>query len=305
MSAGARLQLVVATMALAGCMPDDRGAYLCQHSPGTVPVRFAPEYLPAAQNIRDAAFAPDGERFYFTRVDDERFTIMEMRHQDGSWSEARVAPFSGKHDDFEPCISPDGLRFFFASRRPSPGKPDMTDDADIWTMDRQGEGWSAPRLVGSPVSTSCMEYAPSITRDGTLYFGRNDEAMTRGDIHSSSSRDGVFHEVEKLPPSVNLPASSFNAFVAPDESYLLFSVYVQENERWQSDLFISFREDDGAWTDARRLSDEINSTGNDHTPFVSRDGRYLFFASTREAPDSAADMNGLYWVDASFIDAMR
>jgi len=43
------------------------------------------------------------------------------------------------------------------------------------------------------------------------------------------------------------------------------------------------------------LNEEINTSDNEIAPFVTADGKYLFF--TRMAV--------IYWVNASFIEAMR
>ena len=48
---------------------------------------------------------------------------------------------------------------------------------------------------------------------------------------------------------INTDVREFCPFIAPDESYLIFSRTVPE-ERGRSDLFISFRTAEGMWTEA-------------------------------------------------------
>ena len=48
------------------------------------------------------------------------------------------------------------------------------------------------------------------------------------------------------------------------------------------DLYISWRTDAGGWTAPRNLGPAVNTSGTEFCPFVSRDGRFLFF--TRISP---------------------
>jgi len=277
--------------------------YLNQPPPGTKPVVFAQEFLPL--NSRDVAFTPDGKEFYFTQVKNDTFTILCSKYIGGKWTVPSIAPFSGIDNDFEPCISSNGKKFYFASMRPSKLKKEMKNDVDIWSMNRDESGWSKPKLVDATINTKCMEYYPSITKKGALYFGRNDSALTRGDIYSSKFIDNKYNRPEKLPEVVNFPGTSFNAFIASDESYLIFSTYLKNGLSWHSDLHISFRDSSGEWTDPQNMGEQINSTSNELSPWVSHDGKYLFFASKRLDSTGQNKKHNIFWVNAEVIENYR
>lgn len=64
----------------------------------------------------------------------------------------------------------------------------------------------------------------------------------------------------------------------------------------EDDLYVSFREDDGGWTEAINLGEKINSSQSENRPFITTDGKHLFFNS---------NVNGnrdVFWVD---VDAIR
>jgi hypothetical protein len=95
--------------------------------------------------------------------------------------------------------------------------------------------------------------------------------------------------------------------VAPDGSYRLFSSFYRSHGR--SDLFVSFRADDGSWMRPINLGARVNSPWKDEYPYVSPDGKYLFFNSNRPSslhdspiPDGPGNM---YWVDARVIEDLR
>ncbi len=295
------------------------GPYLGQQPPGAEAELFAPGLVCTGLYERDAAFTADGTEFYYTAILGTRATIVRVRQVDGVWGEPEVAPFSGAYSDYEPFISPDGSTFLFISHRPLEPGGEIQDNSDVWVMDRVGDEWSEPRNLGEPISSAAKEYFPAVTADGTLYFTRRAEDGEK--LMRSELVDGVYQEPEPLPREVNGQRAQFNGFVAPDESYLIFGTLTPESGG--TDYFISFRREDGSWTPAMNMGDTVNSPAGEWAPYVTRDGRYMFFHSTRgsipthsDPPLGYADLarmageprNGqgdIYWVDASFIEELR
>ena len=91
--------------------PELRGPYLGQEPPGLEPRLFAPGIVSTGLATRDVAMTPDGIELYFGVTLGGQSMIMVTRQVDGIWTEPVVAPFSGRHNDLEPAISPDGQRF--------------------------------------------------------------------------------------------------------------------------------------------------------------------------------------------------
>ena len=58
-----------------------------------------------------------------------------------------------------------------------------------------------------------------------------------------------------------------------------------------SDLCISFHLGNGQWTAAKSLGKEINSEGFDGSPFITENGKYLIFTSSRNSPNSNSFFN--------------
>ncbi len=341
----------VSALILAGCtmgacaqerpntvVSDSRsGPFLGETPPGHEATLFAPGFISSGLHDRDVAITPDGTEFYFSVFVEAQqrmtFAIMVSKLIKGIWTVPEVALFSGRYTDAEPCISVDGHQFIFTSNRPleAGGEPLVTD-VNLWFMNRTADGWDTPQPMGPEINTGAMEAFPSLTADGTLYFTRNDEAFTRSDIYRSRLIDGQFQEVEKLPEIINAAENPFNAFIAPDESYLIFSAYGTQGGFGASDYLISFRSEDDQWSPPLNLGAKINSVGKETSVYVTRDGEHLFFASdkgnfdpngffsrplgfgdTRMSYDdfvTVADSPGngrqdIYWIDASFLNELR
>ncbi len=226
--------------------------------------------------------------------------------------------------NFEPCISPDGKKFYFLSTRPDPAKNEKAGDQDIWSMDRQGSGWGQPYNLGGPVNTDLGEFFPSVTRDGTLFFTRTEKDGRMNFIYRSRWKEGRFQEPEKLPPQVNCGPNQYNAFIAPDESYIIVPVFGRKDGRGGTDYYVVFRNPDDTWSEPVNMGDKINTAGGaEFSPYVSPDGKYFFFMSSRFLPEekwpaklSYGDLrkafrgmpNGssaIYWADARVIESLR
>jgi Tol biopolymer transport system component len=254
-----------------------------------IPELYAEGTLSTRENELNAAFSPDGRTVYFTikAGDGSRLAvIVESRIQpNGGWSSPEVVSFSGQYADYDPLVSPDGSKLFFISNRPPKGQ-EPRRDLDIWVVDRAGSGWGAPRNLGAPVNTGGDELYPSVASDGTLYFSSCGRADSRGrcDIYRSRFREGRYLEPENLGDAVNTAASETDAFIAPDQSYLVFAAYGRPDAIGDGDLYAStFRA--GAWSAPALLGRQINTTAREYCPIVSPDGQYLYFTSQRGFTD--------------------
>jgi hypothetical protein len=308
-----------------------KGNYVGQKTPGSEPQLFAPGFVSTGLYERDVAMTPDGGEFYFGLLSSGYATIVVTKRIGDEWTDPEIAPFSANAEylDLEPHITPDGRRLMFLSTRPREGQEYQAGWAnqDIWVADRtERGGWSEPYNLGPPVNTDAAEFYPSVTRDGTIYFTRdvNEEGQRKSFIFRARMVDGVYAEPERLPEQVNPGDTQYNAFIDPDERYLIVCIAGLPDAIGRGDYYVSFRFDDDTWTGPVNMGDKINTPGNSApSPYVSPDGRYFFFASTRKIHGDAesnerryADIrrrqtepgNGnsdVYWVDASFIEALR
>jgi len=271
--------------------------YLGQTPPGLTPTVFAPNLVSTDGSELNAAFSPDGKKFYFTR--EAGWQIQVIRQQDGAWGKPQDTRLAGEYGALDPFVTHDGQHLYFCSDRPLEGKGPATRDRDIWVATRTAQGWSEPSSLGDTVNSKKGDYYPTLTDKGDLYFcSRRDGGKGGHDIYRARYVDGRFERPENLGAPINTEAWEFDPFIAPDESYLIFSSSRPGGlGKW--DLCVSFRAKDGSWSAPRSMGDAINSPANDFSPMVSPDGKYLFFASDR------AGSNDIYWVDARVIEPFR
>jgi hypothetical protein len=300
------------------------GPYLGQPLPDSVPRLFAPGVVSTGMFTRDVAISPDGKEIFFcVALGNYTYsTILYTRQVNGSWSQPEIVPFSGGPGvtDLEPAFSADGSRLYFLSSRPD-GEEDPGDQ-DIWYVSRTETGWSHPMNLGEPVNTDGGEFFPSLTRDGTLYFTRNKKGSGLNQIYRSRWENGAFQEPELLPEQVNCGSNRFNAFIAPDESYLIVPAVGMPDAYDGVDYYLVFRNKEDQWSEPVNMGKHINlDNARGWSPYVSPDGNYFFFMATRTREMEEADWNfeklkelynspgngnaDIYWVDAGFVKTLK
>ncbi len=249
--------------------------------PGLVPERFAPGIVATDHLEVMGVMSPDMKAFYFVRqIVGEPSKNLLVRYDNGAWQEAIEENHSGAVS-----FSIDGQTMHLGNR----------------FREKTSAGWSAEKSLGAPFDGFPMMRLTSSAAH-TYVFDVRDEI---GTLRYSRLVDGVRQQPIAFGTQINTGRYTAHPFIAPDESYLIW-----DSERPEgyggSDLYVSFREPDGSWSDAVNLGPDINSEKEDAAGSVSSDGRFLFFHRVdldQENPENSTA--NIYWVDARVIHALR
>jgi hypothetical protein len=323
------LAIVLGIIFLTHCAAKDdypvlKGEYLGQPPPGLEAELFAPGVMSTEMPELNAVFFPGGKEVIGSvTVGSMKWAMLMLREENGRWTKPEIAPFSGPHGGVDPFVTADGKRIYFCSNRPRSGSGEPEEDYDIWYVDRTETGWSDPVNMGPPINSDTHEFYPSLTEDGTFYFqSRREGGIGASDIWKAELVDGKYVEAVPLPEPINSPDFEGDAFIAPDESYIIVSTYRAEKNFGGPDLYISFRSSTGSWGPLINMGKSVNSNSGENCQMLSPCGQYLFFTSRRvkdKGPDFPlsyeaiqkawnSPQNGLgdiYWVDARIIDQLE
>jgi hypothetical protein len=159
-------------------------------------------------------------------------------------------------------------------------------------------------MLGASINTEeHYENYPTVARDGTIYYmSRREDSVGKTDIYRSRNRDGRYADAENLGPPVNSVESDQDPFIAPDGSYLIVCLTGRSDSFGKYDLYVSFPEEDGSWSEPVNLGEGVNTPGSEFRPYVTADGKYLFF--TALDPDSN-NIGRIFWVSSEVISASR
>jgi Tol biopolymer transport system component len=298
-----------------------KGDYLGQTPPGDKPELFAPGIVSSGFNDMDIAISLDLDEIFFARSSpfDFHASIIYLKRENGEWSKPQLAPFVASNYRYgSPYLSPDGKKIYFNTKTPIQGLEEEYV-SNIWISERNEEGWGKA-IPLSGINTNGMEQYPSVAANGNIYFYARHEENKETDIYCCKFIDNQYSSAEKLGAAINSENSEFHTYVAPDESYLIFDRYLTDGNM---DLFISYKKEDGSWTEAVNMGETINDKHKvDIRPYVSPDSKYLFFSSKRSHRKNQSDsltysgfMNrinspgnsseDIYWVDAKIIEDLK
>jgi hypothetical protein len=293
--------------------------YFNQSFPKNKVSLFAPGIISDEFGNRDMAISPGEDEMFYTMQYNYGMisTIMYSKKINGKWTTPEITTFCGKYKDLEPSFSYDGNTLYFSSDRP------LTDtgkekDYDIWCVTKMNGKWMRPVNMQSPVNTDKDEFYASVAKSNNIYFTRAVDNREE-DIMVCKFSNGKYNEAQSLPDSINSTGDEFNAFIDPDEMYIIFSGYKRKDGFGSGDLYISEKNKNGEWKQAKNLGSIINSSQLDYCPYITPNKKYFFFTSNRnniQLPfEKAASieqlkilmhspLNGfdnVYWIEAEAI----
>jgi len=229
--------------------------YLGQKPPGLIPEPFAPGIVTTGGWEYSGVFSPDMKEFYFLRqvegTKEQEFVV--YKNEGDEWNETVISSRQG-----EPFISPDGKKMHFGRRY-----KERADTGD----------WSEIKKLGAPFDSLPIMRLTASSK-GTYFFDEFKRDFT-GDIRYSRFVDGKYEEPKLLDKKINT-GKSFHPFIAPDESYLIFDSK-REDGFGDSDIYISYRQQNGEWGAPINLGNKINTEAWEASASVTPDGKYLFF----------------------------
>lgn len=307
-----------------GEFPVLKGSYLGQKPPGITPEIFAPGIISHGFHEHNLTISSDGSEMYFVTSsgDHKHYAIIYVKRKKNVWAKPEIASFSGKYSDMGPRFSPDGTKIYFCSKRPVPGSLEENTSYDIWMIEKRTGSLSEPIHLGGTINTDKNEAFPSIAANGTIYYHYWEERGSESDIYFSRLKNGKYQKPEKLDFGISTEYYEGGPFISPDESYLLFQAIRPDGFHGNTNIYISFKNDDHTWGKPVNIGASVNASGYPISPMVSPDGKYLFFA-TNSTKDSftysgksygeliklfKSHLNGygtLWWVDVKIIEELK
>lgn len=260
--------------------PAFEGPYMGQATPRLMAEPFAPGIISKEGWEAEGVFAPGMKEFYFTATGGEhtRPTIVGFRQKNNVWKKFIEIPRHG-----EVTFSPDGSRMHTAKGY----------------RDRTGDGWSERKSLGPLFDREDWGIMRlSASARGTYVF---DDYKSNDVIRISTLKDGQRQPPTPMGPMINAGKMTAHPFIAPDENYLIWDSE-REDGYGDSDLYISFRQNDGSWGSAINMGDKVNSDKWDAFASVTPDGKYILFNRGIDKDNKNVD---IYWVDAEIIENLK
>lgn len=183
--------------------------------------------------------------------------------------------------EYFPCLTADGETMIFTRRE--------RRDEDFFSSKKVNGKWQKAMPMNS-VNTTENEGAETISADGkTLVFTGCDRPFGLGscDLYISEQNDGKWSAPKNMGFTVNSKAWESQPALSADGRTLYFSSN-RADGFGENDIWVSEKQSDGTWSQAKNLGAPINTPKTDQFPFIHQDGQTFYYVT-----DGYAGMGGL------------
>lgn len=204
------------------------------------------------------------------------------------------------YSELNPVISPDGRTLYFGRKNhPSnrygvKGSETISGSQDIWFSEKVGDTWSSARRLSEVLNRDQYNTILSISPDGQTILLKgayvNGTYETRGFSISNKTTGGW-----SVPVKIDIPGYEQLSKGKNEYGYLtmdgkaLILAFARKKNSEDDDLYVSFYED-GRWSRPMDLGEGINTKYSETTPFLSADGKTLYFSSDRPGGQGSQDI---------------
>lgn len=193
-------------------------------------------------------------------------------------------------DDYFPFLTNNQEELYFTRRGPE-------NDEDLYFSKKNSSGeWkSAARL--KDFNTKHPEGMSTFVRDGRrLFFTAclRDSVEGPCDIWEASLNDGHIEAITSLGMPVNSGYWESQATVSCDGSQLFFASN-RPGGVGGTDIYMTERLPSGLWSLPVNLGTPLNTPGDEEAPYISNDGKTLYFSSTGHLGLGEQDVFMSWW----------
>ncbi len=194
---------------------------------------------------------------------------------------------NSKEDEYHPTLPADESFVIYTVRAPSATSSCVKDrEEDFYISYKTEKGWSARENMGGPINSACNEGAGNISPDGRFLFFAAQTRNREDVVGRMPSMDLYYAEKTgnnwTVPKSLGEPVNTEGFESQPSFSSDGKTLYFTSNRpggMGGTDIWKTIRQEDGSWSEPENLGREINSIGDEVSPYIHPDNQTLYFVS--------------------------
>jgi outer membrane protein OmpA-like peptidoglycan-associated protein len=149
-------------------------------------------------------------------------------------------------------------------------------------------GWSEPAILNGELGSDGDCYPTSLSFNGReLYLVKKNQHES--DIYISRLNQGHWTTIERLNTNINTEYNESHASISADNNKLYFTSD-RPGGYGALDIWVSERRPGRDWGPPKNLGAKVNSFYNEDTPFITIDGKRLYFSSQGHATMGGYDI---------------
>ncbi|MBW1765106.1 MAG: PD40 domain-containing protein, partial [Deltaproteobacteria bacterium] len=154
---------------------------------------------------------------------------------------------------------------------------DQAFQSVVLMSEKKQGGWTEPRDINKELGSDGDCYPTSLSRDGKeLYLVKSDP--WESNVFVSHRTNGTWSAIEPLNENINTFYFETHACISLDGRKLYFTSD-RSGGQGALDIYVSERAIGGDWQKAVNMGPKVNSFYSEETPFLTANGKKLFFSS--------------------------
>lgn len=139
--------------------------------------------------------------------------------------------------------------------------------------------WVRSRIFAKPIPRFQHDASIALSPDGQTLIYYIDRRNNHGDVYiSTRGEDGKWSKRQSIGDNINSKAFNEPSVAFSLDGQTLFWVSDREGGAGLKDIYVSTKDANGVWGEGRNLS-QLNTEYDDDAPFISADGKSLYFSS--------------------------
>ncbi len=211
-----------------------------------------------------------------------------------------------QYEEYVPVVDEKENFLLFTSRRKNqynkiPNEEEERYPEDMYVSVRNGNNFSAAELMPAAFTSiqdiknsKKNESLVSLSPDGSTLFLYKEGTLWKSDF--SNGKWSLPTLLDK-----NIIADDYDNHVSiTGDGKTVYFTSERKTGYGGTDIFCCIKNDDGTWSAAANLGKKFNTAGNEQSPFISKDGKTLYFSSDKRDGFGGYDVyvsvfNGKEW----------
>jgi outer membrane protein OmpA-like peptidoglycan-associated protein len=199
-------------------------------------------------------------------------------------------PINSKWGDYSPQSNPNGKVINFTSKRKDSNSANQTQkdwnetdgwDEDVYGIEKSGDGWTEPKQLPEPINSQGNDFGTSFSGDGQnmVYVACNrNDGIGSCDLYTLTLEGETWSSPLNMGNVVNSKDWDSQPTMSADGSTIIFASD-RSGGFGNADLYLITKNRFGDWGAAANLGGVVNTPFTEKSPFLSPDGKTLYFTS--------------------------
>lgn len=201
--------------------------------------------------------------------------------------------------DYYPWITQDEQTIFFTSRRKGGHTMQVESDgyysSDCYSSSVLDGKWDKAKNLGNFINTNLDEQIVGIKPDGSELVVYVDHITELEDLYSSKKKLSGYGKLEKLSENVNNQKEYSGSIFDTEDGPVLYFVRNDKNSLGETDIYTARLLPNGQWGIPQNIGPNINTKYREDFPWLSTDGKTLYFSSEGHSSMGGFDLFKCVW----------